>query len=300
MTEPGTLFLVATPLGNLDDLSLRAQRTLAAVAVVYAEDTRRTRGLFEHFGIHKPLKSLHEHNERHRADEVLALLQEGQSVAVVSDAGTPGVSDPGALLVAMVSGAGVPISPIPGPSALAAALSVSGFTATSSDVWFVGFLPAKGEARHELVRRIGGHAGVVVLYEAPHRLQATLAELAAVDGDRRACLCRELTKLHEEVRHASVATLAIWAAGEVRGEITVVLGPRAEEPEVASDLAVDQALTRCLGAGLSARDASTAVAAVMEVSRRQVYARCQKLRQTRPGAAAGAEGEEVEHDGDDV
>ena len=278
--SPATLFLVATPLGNLEDLTPRAARTLKDVFAVYAEDTRRSRILLEHLGLDKPLKSLFEHNERARTGEVIELLAAGHDVALVSDAGTPGVSDPGAELVAAVVSAGFAVSPVPGPSALTAALSVAGFAAASTDVWFVGFLPAKGRERRDLIERIGRNRGVVVLFEAPHRARATLDELAALEPARPACLCRELTKLFQEVRHAAIAELANWAAGEVRGELTLVLGPSSAPLTTASDEAVDAALARCLEAGLSPRDASTAVAAVLQVSRRTVYGRCQQLKPT--------------------
>ena len=276
--SPATLFLVATPLGNLEDLTPRAARCLKDVHAIYAEDTRRSRILLDHLGLGKPLKSLFEHNERGRADEVLALLAAGRDVALVSDAGTPGVSDPGAELVAAVVAAGFPVSPIPGPSALTAALSVAGFAAASTDVWFVGFLPTKGKERRELVERIGRYRGVVVLFEAPHRARTTFEELAGLEPRRRACLCRELTKVFQEVRHAGISELADWALGEVRGELTLVLGPSSAPPETASDEAIDAALARCLKAGLSPRDASTAVAAILQASRRTVYGRCQQLK----------------------
>jgi 16S rRNA (cytidine1402-2'-O)-methyltransferase len=274
-----TLFLVATPLGNLQDMSPRAVTCLKEVGAVYAEDTRRSRILLDHFGIHKPLKSLFVHNEHERIREVVELLTSGTSVALVSDAGTPGVSDPGAGLVAAVAHAGIPVSPIPGPSALTAALSVSGFAAASTDAWFVGFLPTKGVERRQLLDRIGRQRGVVVLFEAPHRVRETLEQLALLDPSRAACVCRELTKVFQEVRHAPISELANWASTDVRGELTVVLGPNLTPPETATDETVDAALARCLEAGLSARDASTAVAAVLGVSRRAVYGRCQKVKQ---------------------
>ncbi len=273
----GTLFVVATPLGHLDDLSARAIATLKAVSAVYAEDTRRSRVLLDHIGAAPALASLHEHNERQRIESVLERLQRGEDVAIVSDAGTPAVSDPGAPLIAAAHAAGIKVSPIPGPSALAAALSVAGF-ADAGEVLFAGFVPAKGSERAAALERVVGHPGVVVLFEAPHRVGKTLAELAALEPERQLVACRELTKVYEEVRRGSLKDLATWAAGEVRGELTLVLGPTTRQVVTAADAAIDAALERCLAAGLSARDAASAVAAVLELPRRQVYARCQALR----------------------
>jgi len=270
--------VVATPLGNLEDLSPRAVRILGEVHTICAEDTRHTRPLLAHFGITRPLLSLHEHNERGRSDRVLALLGDGHDVALVSDAGTPGVSDPGSVLVAAVVEAGYRVSPVPGPSALATALSVSGFAESSTSVLFLGFLEPKGKSREEQLLQVVAHSGLVVLYESPHRVADTLSALAARMPTRRVCLGRELTKLYEEVRTTTLAELATWAQGEVRGEITLVLGPLQQEVVRLEDAQVDAALKRCLAAGLSARDASTAVAAVLTLPRREVYARCQMLR----------------------
>lgn len=275
----GTLFLVATPIGNLGDVSGRVAETLAAASVVYAEDTRHSKTLLRHLGLTAELESLHEHNERKRVNAVLARLEQGESVAVISDAGTPGVSDPGALVVRAAVEAGHRVCPIPGPSALAAALSVAGFAEGSTDVLFVGFLPVKGAARAAALARVAAHPGVVVFYEAPHRIRRTLDEVAAVERSRPACVCRELTKLHEEILHGSASELAEWAAREVKGELTVVLGPVATDAETqdADDAAVDAALRRCLDAGFSARDAAAAVAAVLELPRRHVYRRSIEL-----------------------
>jgi 16S rRNA (cytidine1402-2'-O)-methyltransferase len=271
-----TLYIVATPLGNLEDLSPRAARLLREVAVAYAEDTRRSRVLLDHVGAHPKLLSLHEHNERERVAEVLETLSRGDSVALVTDAGTPAVSDPGSIVVSEALAAGHKVSPIPGPSALASALSVAGFT--DGDILFVGFLPVKGAERRAVVERVIGHPGVAVLFEAPHRVGATVGELAQAEPERQLCACRELTKIHEEVRRGSLAEMARWAEGDLKGELTLVLGPTTRVAVVAEDAQVDAALRRCLDAGLSARDAAAAVAAVLERSKREVYARCQALR----------------------
>lgn len=276
--QTGTLFVVATPIGNLGDLTPRAAETLARVGVIYAEDTRRSRTLLEHLGLHTPLVSLHEHNERGRSDDVLARLAKGTDVALVTDAGTPAVSDPGSLVVEAALQAGLRVCPIPGASALAAALSVSGFDAGDAGILFVGFPPARGSERAQALQRMAKHSGVVVFLESPHRIGATLAELAAEQPEREACVGRELTKLYEEILRRPLAELARWAAGEVLGELTVVMGPSPQKTVAApDDEAVDAALQRCLDAGLSTRDAATAVAAVLELQKRAVYQRAVKL-----------------------
>lgn len=273
----GTLHVVATPIGNLDDVTKRAVETLQRCAVVYAEDTRRSRILFERFGITTALRSLHEHNERARAEEVIEHLARGEDVALVSDAGTPAVSDPGAVLVEAVARAGHRVSPIPGASALASAVSVAGFAQPRASVLFLGFLPVKGKERAAALAEALRHHGVVVLFEAPHRIADTLAELAVAQPERPACLCRELTKIHEELVRGSVAELARWAQGEMRGEMTLVLGPLPVAAEAAPEVDVDGPIRRCLAAGLSARDTAAAVAAVLERPKRDVYQRVQEL-----------------------
>ncbi len=274
----GKLWVLATPIGNLQDVTTRAVEVLRGADLIYAEDTRHTRKLLAHLDVHKPLCSAHEHNEASRADQVVAEVGAGKQVVLVSDAGTPAVSDPGAEVVRAVAAAGLAVAPVPGPSALTAALSVSGFGEASTHVLFLGFLPTQGKERAAALERVARHRGVVVLYEAPHRIVELLEELAAGDPERGACLCRELTKLHEEIVHAPLAGLrAALEEVDVRGEITLVLGPSALEPDSPTDEAVDRALARCLAAGLSARDASTAVAATLELSRREVYRRCQRL-----------------------
>ncbi|MFC1610594.1 16S rRNA (cytidine(1402)-2'-O)-methyltransferase [Myxococcota bacterium] len=275
----GLLHVVATPIGNLDELSPRAAKCLCEVEIVFAEDTRHSRKLLARLGSNRRLQSLHEHNERKRVDEVISLLAENKSIALLTDAGTPGVSDPGATLVRAVADAGFGVVPITGPSALAAALSVCGFAESSTDAWFVGFLPAKGKARRAKLDRVAAHPGVVVLYEAPHRLHTTLKDLTPYDPQRQVCLCREMTKVHEEVCHTTVGDLEARFSerGKARGEITLVLGPVTATELSPEDELVDAALRRCLDAGLSARDASLAVAAVLELSRRHVYQRCQRI-----------------------
>lgn len=272
---PGVLYVVATPVGNLADCSRRMAEVLTAVTRVYAEDTRRTRVLLAHLGISQSVHSLHAHNECAQATQVLGLLEQGHDVALVSDAGTPGVSDPGAMVVTVALEAGVAVSPIPGPSALSAALSVSGFTGQNALFW--GFLPVKGAARRQALAAVAIHSGPVVLFESPRRLARTLEELAAPDPLRQACVCRELTKVYEEVRRDTLEQLRAWAAAGVRGELTLVVGPRRASLKPSDEQPLVEALSRCLEVGLSARDAAAAVAAVLRVPKRRAYAHCQAL-----------------------
>ena len=229
MTQ-GTLFLVSTPIGNLSDLSARALSTLEGVTVLYAEDTRRSGTLLRHFGFRTPLRSLHEHNEASRVKEVLDRLAAGEDCALITDAGTPTVSDPGARVVAAVAEAGFRVEPIPGPSAVTAALAASGMQA--GRFLFLGFAPRKGQAREEWMSQVLDSPDTVVLFEAPGRLVDLLREWSeSGSSDRRCVVCRELTKLHEEVRHGTVEGHVEYYSGEsVRGEVTVVLEGKAGSP----------------------------------------------------------------------
>src|SRR5919108_741811 len=194
---PGTLYVVATPIGNLEDVTLRALRVLREVSVIAAEDTRRTARLLQHYSISTPTTSLHEHNERTKTPGLIDRLRNGESVALVSDAGTPVISDPGARLVAAAHAAGVRVEPVPGPSAALAALSASGL---SGDAFtFVGFPPARAEARRNWLRELAHETRPLVLYEAPHRIRDTLEDMFSIWGDRTIALGRELTKVHEEM-----------------------------------------------------------------------------------------------------
>lgn len=223
---PGTLYVVATPIGNLEDLSPRARRVLDAVTVVACEDTRRTGQLLTHAGLQKPLLSLHEHNEAQRVEQVLGRLRDGEAVALVSDAGTPLVSDPGYRLLAALREADLPVCPVPGPSALIAALSVAGLP--SDRFHFEGFLPSKAAARRRRLAAIAAYPQTLVFYEAVHRIDACLADLMAVLGaDRPATLCRELTKRHETIQRGTLGDLRTQREddpGADRGEITLVVG----------------------------------------------------------------------------
>ncbi|MCD6527430.1 MAG: 16S rRNA (cytidine(1402)-2'-O)-methyltransferase [Desulfuromonas sp.] len=228
MTEPvttGTLYVVATPIGNLEDITMRALRILKEVSMVAAEDTRHSRKLFNHFGITTSLTSCFEHNEAQKGDYLLGLLQQGKSLALISDAGTPAISDPGSLLVQRCREAGVNVSPVPGASACISALSTAGLP--TERFCFDGFLPPKTQARRRALERYLEEARTTVLYEAPHRLLACLCDLCEVLGnDRQIAVARELTKLHEEMFRGSAAeALEHFSQGRVRGEIVLLLAP---------------------------------------------------------------------------
>jgi 16S rRNA (cytidine1402-2'-O)-methyltransferase len=217
---PGTLYVVATPIGNLEDVTFRAIRVLREVAVIAAEDTRRTARLLQHYSISTPTTSLHQHNERARTPSLISRLTRGESVALVSDAGTPMVSDPGALLVAAAHAAGIRVEPIPGPSAALAALSASGLQA--EQVLFVGFPPSRSHARKHWLESLRDEPRVIVFFEAPHRIRQTLTDLLAVFGDRIIAIGRELTKAHEELVVTPIS-LHLQRLTEPRGEFTVVV-----------------------------------------------------------------------------
>ncbi len=272
----GTLHIVATPIGNLEDVTLRALRVLREVDWVLAEDTRRTRVLLDHFEIPQKPTSLHAHNEAGRIERVIAALSEGRSIALVSDAGTPLVSDPGARLVAAVAKAGYPIEAVPGPSALLAALSVSGLD--TERVLFLGFLPRKAGARRRLLESQKGRPETIVLFESPRRVATTLSEIASILGDRAACLARELTKRHEEVIRESLSSLARrFADSPPRGECTLVIaGATADEMQAEkawSDGELDEVIRAELAEGASVRDLARDLAQRSGRARRDVYAR---------------------------
>ena len=270
--KPGTLYVVATPLGNLGDLSTRAAEVLRTVPFVAAEDTRRTRGLLTHLGAAPSVLSFHAHSKEHRLESLLEILLSGRDVALVSDAGTPTVSDPGTDLVAEARVAGIPVVPIPGASAVATALSASGLAADR--YLFLGFIPRKGRERTRLLARAANEEWSVVFYEAPPRLAALLEDLMAVAGaDRPVVVARELTKMHEEIRSGSLGELAdYYSALPPRGEITVVLqgtGTPAPEPDRTED-AMEQA-SLLLAEGLTRREVVQRLTETLGLPRNEAY-----------------------------
>src|SRR6476646_3785107 len=271
---PG-LYLVATPIGNLRDVTVRALEVLAAADLVACEDTRVTRKLLDRYGIATPLSAYHEHNAAQARPRLLARLGEGAAIALVSDAGTPLVSDPGYTLVREARGAGASVTAVPGPSAVLAALTLSGLP--SDRFFFEGFLPAKEAARRARIAELKRIPATLVLFETGARIAASLADLAAGFGAREAALCRELTKLHEEVRRGDLVTLAQEAsqASELRGEMVIVVAPPDRQAEVTAidlDSLLHQALDR-----VSGKEAVAEVAAVTGTPRRDVYQRALAL-----------------------
>lgn len=220
----GCLYLVGTPIGNLEDITLRALRILKEVDQIACEDTRHTQKLLTHYDVHKPLVSYHEHNEMKRAAELAAAMGQGAKIALVSDAGMPLVSDPGHRLVALCLQNHIPVVPIPGPSALLAALSGSGMPA--EEFLFVGFLPARSGERRRTLEGLRIEERTIILYEAPHRIAKCASDALEILGDRPACLAREVTKLHEEFLRGKLSEiLASLEERPARGEITLILGP---------------------------------------------------------------------------
>ncbi len=272
--EPG-LYVVATPIGNLGDVTLRALAVLAAADGVLAEDTRLSRTLLAYYGIGTPLAPYHEHNAAEARPRALRRMAEGQALALISDAGTPLISDPGYKLVAESIASGLAVTAAPGASAALAALCVAGLP--TDRFFFEGFLPPKSAARRERINALANVPATLVFYEAPTRLAESLADLALELGPRPAAVARELTKLHEEVRRGALDVLAAeYAAGSPpKGEIVVVVGAREQRPPVSRD-ALDADLLEALRT-LSVRDAAAAIAARHGLPRRQVYARALEL-----------------------
>jgi 16S rRNA (cytidine1402-2'-O)-methyltransferase len=270
--RPGTLYVVATPLGNLGDLSNRAAEVLRSVSVVAAEDTRRTRGLLSHLGAAPTLLSFHAHSRNHRTESLLDILLSGRSIALVSDAGTPGVSDPGPDLVTLARAAGIAVVPIPGASAVAAALSASGLSADR--YLFLGFIPRKGRERARLLHRAATEEWSVVFYEAPPRLVTLLEDLIPLTGaDRLVVVARELTKIHEDIRSGPIGELAdYYATVPPRGELTIVLqgtGTPLAPPDRTDD-AVEQA-TSLLADGLTRREVVRRLTESLGLPRNEAY-----------------------------
>jgi 16S rRNA (cytidine1402-2'-O)-methyltransferase len=272
---PGTLYVVSTPIGNMGDFSFRAVEVLKSVSLILAEDTRHTNGLLARYEIARPMSSYHEHNEAKTTPSIVARLSAGESVALVSDAGTPLVSDPGARLVSACAAAGIPVVPVPGASAMLAALVASGIDATRFT--FFGFLTRTGSDRRATLDEITSLAHTCVLYESPNRLAATLGELEQRgNGDRQAAVAREMTKQFEEVRRGTVGDLrTYYEDNPPRGEIVVVLG--AASVRVPDDSVVRDRVRALRASGMSSRDAAAAVASELGVSKRIAYRMAQDL-----------------------
>jgi 16S rRNA (cytidine1402-2'-O)-methyltransferase len=279
----GTLYVVSTPIGNLDDITVRALNTLKAVGLVAAEDTRRTGLLLQHFGISTPTTSLHEHNESEKLPALLRKLTDGIDIALVADAGTPLVADPGQRLIAAAVQARIPVVPIPGASAVLAALAASGYAA--DEFVFAGFAPSRSKDRKEWLERLASEPRAVVLFETPHRIQQALSEMAEILVDRPITIARELTKLHETVL-ATTARQAPQLQIPERGEFTIVLGPYAKpvdaQPEVEDEELSAYFYQMTDTVELSRRKALVATAEKFGLSPNDVYARLERLKASRP------------------
>jgi 16S rRNA (cytidine1402-2'-O)-methyltransferase len=279
---PGTLFVVATPIGNLEDITVRALRVLREVAIIAAEDTRRTSHLLARHGITTPTTSLHEHNEAGKSASLVARLQRGESVALVSDAGTPTVSDPGGLLIRATIDAGLRVESVPGPSAVLAALAASGLPTDAFT--FLGFPPTGSKDRKKWFARLKKAGGTVVFFEAPHRIQATLHEVHREVGDCQVAVARELTKVHEELVRGPIITVA-KQLGEGRGEFTVVLFIGLTTENVESGAHDSQRVVRDFGettilVGMTRRKAINVVARKHGLTPNHVYEILEKFKKS--------------------
>ena len=270
---PGTRYLVATPIGNLADITHRALQVLRDVDLIACEDTRHTRKLLQHYGIGTKTVSYHEHNEQQRARELIELLQEGSNVAVVSDAGTPAISDPGFRLVRSAIENDVKVVPLPGPSALIAGLTAAGLP--TDEFFFGGFLPARSNARRARLEEVRAVPGTLIFYETPHRLAASLNDAYEVLGEREAVVARELTKLHEEIRRGRLSELAQhYATVEPRGEIVLLIDRTVLDQPAAEQPASIAALVKQFEAdGLDHRAALKKAARELGLSRAEAYRR---------------------------
>lgn len=268
----GTLSVVATPIGNLEDITLRALRTLKEADLIAAEDTRHTRKLLAHYDIHTPMVALHEHSTDADRQRLVARMESGAHVALVSDAGTPGVSDPGPPLVALAVAAEIPVVPVPGASAVLTALVGSGVP--MDRFRFVGFLSRQQSQRRRILKELARAEDTLVFYEAPHRLAITLADMAAAFGPRPACAARELTKIHEEFIRATLDDLPARLPDPIRGEWTLIVSGAGPEAEAADEPEEDwrEELAQRLAAGESSRDAARAISESRNVPRKEAYA----------------------------
>jgi 16S rRNA (cytidine1402-2'-O)-methyltransferase len=266
----GTLYIVSTPIGNLEDITLRALRVLKEVDLIAAEDTRHSSKLLNHYGISKPLVSYWGEKEKVKSEEVLARLREGQSVALVSDAGTPGISDPGSVLIEKAVGEGVPVVSVPGPSALVAACSLSGLPI--KEFTFVGFLPPRKVQRQKMLRELSLEKRTLVFYEAPHRIIEALEDMAEIFGERNAALVKEITKVHEEVLRGSLADILRMLHNKtVAGEYVVIVeGQRREDVSFEDALEEVRALMK---KGKGRKEAAKTVAEQYGLSKNELYER---------------------------
>jgi 16S rRNA (cytidine1402-2'-O)-methyltransferase len=265
----GILYIVATPIGNLEDITFRAVRVLREVDVVAAEDTRHTQILLNHHKIHTPFTSYHEHNEKTKAQELVARLVQGQNIALVSDAGTPAISDPGFRLVVQAIRAGVRIIPIPGASALTAVLSAGGLP--TDKFVFEGFLPARKMQRRERLQTLRDETRTLIFYEAPHRLKETLDDIGELLGNREAVLAREVSKIHEEFLRGPVSELVrALSSGDVRGEVTLIISGASGLPGVSEDRLKAEIL-ELKGKGLRVKEIAEVLGEKFGYPKKEIY-----------------------------
>ncbi len=272
----GMLYLCATPIGNLEDMTLRALRTLKEVDIIAAEDTRNSRKLLHHFGIQTPMTSYHEHNKIEKGKELVRQIQEGKTVALITDAGMPGISDPGEELVRMCQEQGITVTALPGACACVTALTLSGLS--TRRFCFEGFLPMQKKERAEILRALETETRTILLYEAPHRLRRTLGELEALFANRKISICRELTKKYETIFQATVSeAAAYYATQEPRGEYVLVLeGKSKEEQKIEArsrwaSLSVQDHMRQYLEKGMEKKEAMRQVAKERGVPKREIY-----------------------------
>jgi 16S rRNA (cytidine1402-2'-O)-methyltransferase len=265
----GILYIVATPIGNLEDITLRALRVLKEVDVIAAEDTRHTKILLSRYGIRTPLTSYHEHNEKSKARQLISRLQQGEKIAVVSDAGTPAISDPGYRLVMEAARAGIRVIPIPGACALAAALSAGGLP--TDRFVFEGFLSAKKQQRREQLRALSGETRTLIFYEAPHRVTQTLKDLAEIFGNREIVLAREVTKIHEEFLRSRLTDMAQQIADrDIKGEITLLVGGSSGKPEMSQEQLRDE-IRELKNGGIRVKEIAEILGEKYGQSKKEIY-----------------------------
>jgi 16S rRNA (cytidine1402-2'-O)-methyltransferase len=278
--KTGTLYIVATPIGNLEDITLRAVRVLKEADLIAAEDTRHTKHLLDRYQIETQLTSYHDHNKEEKAPVLVARMLEGKNVALVSDAGTPGISDPGYFLINLAIDQNIPVIPIPGATAAIAALSVSGMP--TDKFVFEGFLPSKHMARIKRLRELVQEERTVIFYEAPHKIIAAVTDMQEVLGDRRAVITRELTKIHEEtIRGTLSGILKHLQAGSIKGEFTVIVHGASAEP-LKQDIDTAEYLKNLiLHRGLSKKEAVAAAAEELRLPKKEVYKESLKIDKSR-------------------
>ena len=265
----GTLYVVATPIGNLEDITLRALRVLKEVDVIAAEDTRHTQILLNHYGIRTPLTSYHEHNEKTKARQLMSRLERGEQIALVSDAGTPAISDPGYRLAVEAIRGRIPVIPIPGASALTAVLSAGGLP--TDRFVFDGFLPAKKQERRARLRALSSETGTLVIYEAPHRLTETLNDLAEILGDREIVLAREVSKVHEEFLRGRLTEVAKQVAGrEIKGELTLLIGGSRGQSEVSQEQ-IEEEIRKLKDDGLRVKEIAEILGEKYGYPKKEIY-----------------------------